>query len=173
MGMSTLVTLFSLGLLLAVLATLLVFIYTNVRGAPYVRTKPARLQTMLELAQITPGTKAVDLGSGNGIVVIALARAGSEAHGYEVNPVLVWLARRAIRREGLTDRAFIHLGSMWRADLRSFELVTVYGMPHLMAELGQKLTHELKPGSVVVSNAFQFPGWSAEAERNSVRRYLV
>jgi Protein-L-isoaspartate carboxylmethyltransferase len=78
------------------------------RGAPYIPTKREGVIKMLKLARVRPGCKALDIGSGDGRLVIALAQAGAEAHGCEINPVLVWWSRRKIKAAGLEGRAFIH-----------------------------------------------------------------
>jgi Xaa-Pro aminopeptidase len=65
----------------------------GIRGAPFVLTGSRTVKTMTALANIQPGEKAADLGSGDGRILIAIARAGAEAHGYEINPFLVLWSR--------------------------------------------------------------------------------
>lgn len=67
-------------------------------GAVFAKSDEKLIATMIQLAKVKPGEKAVDLGSGDGSVIIALAKAGAEAHGYELNPFLVWLSRRQIKK---------------------------------------------------------------------------
>src|SRR5882672_3428464 len=59
------------------------------RGAPYVPSRKDSIKKMLVLANLKPGDKVVDLGSGDGRIVIAFARNGIDAHGYEISPALV------------------------------------------------------------------------------------
>src|SRR3989344_4010334 len=87
------------------------------RGAPFVPSSRKRIRTMIRLSNLPAPRRMADLGSGDGRIVIAFARAGIEAHGFELNPVLVFWARTRIRFLGLQDRAFIHLGYYWNADL--------------------------------------------------------
>src|SRR3990167_6554218 len=68
-------------------------------GAIYVPTGRTKIKKIIELANIKPGDRAVDLGSGDGRLVIALAKSGGESHGYEINPWLVRLARKNIRQD--------------------------------------------------------------------------
>lgn len=126
-------------------------------GAPYVPSHNETVKRMMHLANIQPGQKTVDLGSGDGRVVIAMAQQGAEAYGYDNNPFLVYLARRNIRRAGLTNKAFVYWGNFWKVDYRPFDLVTVYAMPYIMGRLYKKLKKELRPGSRILSNAFAFP----------------
>src|SRR5208337_3945742 len=92
------------------------------RGAVYVPSTREKALLIARLSGAGPGERAVDLGSGDGRIVIALARQGAEAHGFEVNPVLVLISLRNIRRAGFHGRAFIHWKSFWRADLSRFDV---------------------------------------------------
>lgn len=135
------------------------FVYTIMFTAPSVGTKKQAVEAMVRLAAVGPGDKAADLGSGDGRVVIALARAGAEAHGFEINPALVLVSRVKIAFSGLRGKAFVHLKSFWSEDLSSYSAVTVYGLPKLMPRLKKKLEAESAPGTRVVSNIFKIPGW--------------
>lgn len=140
-------------------------------GAIYVPTQKAKVEKMVELADIKPGEKAADLGAGDGRLVIALAKAGAQAHGYEINPWLVRLARKNIHRERLEGKAFIHWKNFWQEDFSNFDVVTIYGMRHLMRRLEKKLKKELKPKARVVSNSFQFPSWPKSKKEDDICLY--
>ena len=142
-----------------------------INGAVYFPTTPRNVETIVTMAGVRPGQRAADLGSGDGRIVIALARAGAEVHGYEVNPLLVWKSRRAIKRTGIGHKAFIHWKSFWRRDLSSFDVVVVYGIPYIMKKLGDKLHRELKPGALIISNIYEFPQWSPLYSENRVYLY--
>lgn len=133
-------------------------------GAHYVPTSDERVQRMLRLAALKPGEKLIDIGSGDGRIVIAAALAGNEAVGYELNPVMVLISRINVRRAGVAGKAKIYWRDFWRYDLSEFAVVTVYGIPHIMGMLEKKLQKELTTGSRVVSNAFQMPTWPSEEE---------
>jgi ribosomal protein L11 methylase PrmA len=143
------------------------------RGAIYDPSTPVQTSLMVDLAGVLPGEKAVDLGSGDGRVLIALARRGAEAHGYEVNPVLVLLSRRNIRRAGLEGKAFAHWGSFWRVDLSRFGLVTVFQVDFVMGRLETKLKRELADGARIVSHHWRFPDWPPETAQGDMYRYRV
>lgn len=159
--------------LLAVLLTALdvAFIWHLLSGAPFVPSKREAVDKILRASAVVPGEKTADLGSGDGRIVIAMARAGAEAHGYEINPLLVWWSRGDIRKAGLEGKAFIHLGSFWKADLSAYRVVTVFGISHIMRRLESKLRKELKPGARAVSNAFQFPTWNLARNEDAVFVY--
>jgi hypothetical protein len=143
------------------------------RGAIYVPSSRAHAMRMAELAEASAGDKAVDLGSGDGRVVIALARKGAEAHGYEINPALALLSLRRIRRAGLTGKAHVHWGSFWRADLSRFHAVTVFQGSFVMRRLERKLLRELPEGSRVVSDYWRFPTMVPESITGTFYSYRM
>jgi len=140
-------------------------------GAIYVPSQDKVLDIMMEFAKLRPGDKAVDLGSGDGRVIIALASAGAEAHGFEINNKLVKRSNENIAEAGMEQLAFTHHKSFWKADLSEYDIVFVYGMRHVMRRLEKKLQQELKPGAHVISNAFKFPTWTETKKKGSVYLY--
>ncbi|MGO9307541.1 MAG: class I SAM-dependent methyltransferase [Spirochaetia bacterium] len=160
--------------LVAVVLYLFFFVFFPIgRGAIYDPSSRTEAETMASLAEVRPGEKAADLGSGDGRVVCALARAGAEAHGYEINPVLVLVSRRNIRREGLGGRAFIHWGNFWRRTMSAYSLITVFQVGFVMARLEAKLGRELAPGARIVSHYWRFPGLSPERSQGNIYRYRI
>jgi ribosomal protein L11 methylase PrmA len=143
------------------------------RGAVYVPSTREKTLLISELSGAGPGETAADLGAGDGRLVIALARRGAEAHGFEVNPVLVILARRNIRRAGLQGRAFIHWKSFWRARLSRFDVLTVFQGSFVMRRLEAKVRRELAPGARVVSDYWGFPTLKAERTHGTVSCYRM
>lgn len=157
---------------LVVLLTIIGYLLTYLlRGAIYLPSHPAAVEQMVRALHVRPGERAVDLGSGDGRIVIALAKAGAIAVGYEVNPILVWLSRLNIRQAGVAERATIVRKSFWRASFTDIQCVTVFGMTHIMRELEAKLQRELPSGARVASNGFRFPGWKGESVAQGVHMY--
>jgi len=142
-------------------------------GAIYFPTTSGNVEIIRKVADIKPHDKVADLGSGDGRILIALARAGAEAHGYEIDPFLVILSRHSIRKAGLKGKAFVHWKSFWKADLSSYRTVIAYGFPHIMKPLGEKLKNELAPGAKVISNIFIFPNLTEIRSENNVRVYTI
>jgi len=140
-------------------------------GAPYVVTDQERVKKIINLLNIRPGDKAVDLGSGDGRLVIAMVQAGAEAHGYEINPFLVLIAKNNIREAGLKNKAFIHWKSFWNEDFSRFNVVTVFGTSYMMKKLETKLQKELKSGARIASSAFTFPSWVYSKKKESIYLY--
>ena len=71
---------------------------------PFVVTPMPIVEAMLELAAVKPGERLIDLGSGDGRIVLAAARRGAEAIGVEIDAELVERARRRAELEGLLER---------------------------------------------------------------------
>jgi hypothetical protein len=142
-------------------------------GAYFAGTGDERLNNILKLAQVKPGQKTIDLGSGDGRVVIALAQAGARAVGVELNPWLVFKSRRLIKQASLDHQAAILRQDMWSCDLSPYNLVTVYGIGYIMADLEKKLKTELKPGSKVISVYFKFPNLKPKKTLGEVYLYQL
>ncbi len=142
------------------------------RGAIYLPTRRETVRSMIELAKIKAGDIAADLGSGDGRLVIALAESGIEAHGFEINPVLVLLSRWLIRKRKLKDKAFIHFGNFWKEDLSKYSIVTIFGIGFAMEKLEKKLEKELKKGTRIISNSFVFPNWKVQGKKDTAFLYI-
>lgn len=149
----------------------LLYVLPMAKGAVYVPSKPEAIQAMVKLTKVKKGLRVADLGSGDGRLVIALAKTGAQVDGYEVNPLLIWRARRNIAKAKLQQRATIIGQSYWNVDLSIYDVITVYGITYIMKDLSQKLRAELSPGSVVTSNYFKLPNWKPVTTLNGVHLY--
>jgi cyclopropane fatty-acyl-phospholipid synthase-like methyltransferase len=160
--------------LLAIGLYLVFFVFFPLgRGAIYDPSSYEETRLIAEVAAVTPGERAADLGSGDGRVLIALAHRGAEAHGYEINPILVALSRRNIRAQGLRGKAFVHWGSFWRRDLGRYDLITVFQVGFVMGRLEAKLRRELSRGARIVSHYWRFPTLRPEAAEKNIYRYRI
>lgn len=138
-------------------------------GAPYVPTSVANRE---RVARFLRGRKRVlELGSGDGRVMIDLAKENGRVDGYEINPFLVWKSRRALRKAGLSDRTAVFRRNFWKYHLGEYDAVCVYGITYMMPRLERKLLEELSDGAVVVSVGFPFPDWKPSREDGTVRLY--
>lgn len=137
-------------------------------GAPFVPSTKATSKAMIDLAQIKPGMKVYDLGSGDGRLLILAAKKGAKAVGLEINPFLVlltqlkifWFSLKGGGLKGVTHGTNeVRWQSFWNANLSEADVIFVYLLPWKMEALARKLQKELKPGSLVISNSFIFPKW--------------
>jgi protein-L-isoaspartate O-methyltransferase len=159
---------------LALSVYLVLFVFFPLgRGAIYDPSTPHMTWVMTELAAVRKGEKAADLGSGDGRVIISLAKKGAEAHGYEVNPILVLITRKNIRKAGLEGKAFVHWKSFWSANLAGFDLITAFQVNFIMEKLEAKLLRELSPGSRIVSHHWKFPHLKPAKQTADVYLYKI
>ena len=128
---------------------------------PDVRTPLVVVNEMLRLAAVTRDDIVYDLGSGDGRIVIAAARdRGARGVGFEIDPALVAEANASARRLKLTERVAFRQDDLFAADLREATVVTLYLSPDLNRRLRPKLLAELRPGSRIVSHAFDMGDWA-------------
>lgn len=149
-----------------------VFSITMLHGPVFVPSADEKLQAMLELPKVPKNAKIVDMGSGDGKVVIALAKKfKTKVEGVEINPILVRRSRKNIDKAGLSDQITIISKSFWDVDLRQYDTVFMYGTSYIMKKLEKKVQQEMKPGSQFVSNFFQFPNLKPVKTVNGVHLY--
>jgi len=141
-------------------------------GASYEPSEAKDVQVMIKLLEIKPGQKAVDLGSGDGRIVIAMAQKGALAFGFEKNKDLVEEARKNIKKFGLGQTAFIHHGNFWEQNLSVFDKIAVFQFHTIMDRLEEKLLRELNPGTFVVSNHWTFPHWIPQKQEEDIYLYI-
>ena len=155
----TLYLAFLLTLLLILLAILSRIIYTQFiqPGAIYFPTPPATVKKMLNLAKVGPKDTVLDLGSGDGRILITAARRHAIAIGYEIDPVLVRQSRLLITKANLSHLASVKCASLWRADLNQATIITLYLFPRYMNRLQKILEKKLTHPITLVSHNYQFP----------------
>jgi cyclopropane fatty-acyl-phospholipid synthase-like methyltransferase len=128
---------------------------------------------MLRLADVQPGQRVVDLGAGDGRIVIAAALLfKAHAVGVEIDPIRCLLANTLIFLLGLRDRAHVYYGNMFEFDLVGADVVTLYLWPSTNQRFRQRLTEQLRPGAKVVSFKFTFYGWTPISPDGSKDIYL-
>jgi SAM-dependent methyltransferase len=138
----------------------------------WVPTPQAVVDLMLDLAKLTPQDYVIDLGSGDGRVVVSAARRGARAFGVELNADLVQLASNWAKQEGVADRAQFHVRDLFETDIAQASVLTMYLLPHLNLRLRPTILSVLKPGSRVVSHAFHMGDWQPDAVRSLGGRTL-
>jgi cyclopropane fatty-acyl-phospholipid synthase-like methyltransferase len=134
-------------------------------GAPYLPIRQVDAEAALDLAAVKKGETVIDLGSGDGRLLIAAARRGAQAIGYEINPLLwlwslvaTWPYRRHIT---------IHLKSYWQATLPPADVIYTFLITRYTAKLDRKLTTELHQPTRVVSYVFELPRKPEKQTRNT------
>src|SRR2546423_4972530 len=131
--------------------------------APYYPTPETIVEKMLELGGLKGGEKMVDLGSGDGrIVIMAAQKFHADATGVEYDKDLYQQSMEKIRKLGLQKSARIVHGDIFNQNYSSYDLVTVYLLPNSNDKVRPMLEKQLKKGARVVSHDFEFRGWSPE-----------
>jgi SAM-dependent methyltransferase len=125
-----------------------------------------QVDKMLDLARLTPADFVVDLGSGDGVTVIAAAKRGVRAMGVEFNPDLVAFSRRQAERAGVADKAVFVQGDLFQADLSQATVITLFLLDELNLKLRPTLL-ALKPGTRILSNTFRMGDWEPDASEQA------
>jgi hypothetical protein len=127
---------------------------------PFITTPPEVVERMLEMAATRPEDVVIDLGSGDGRIVIAAAQKfGARGLGIELDAALVQKSRDSARLANVAERATFVQGDVLVVDISRASVVTVYLLPGLMGKLQSRFIRELAPGTRIVSHEFTMAGW--------------
>lgn len=135
---------------------------TRVPDVPFVPTPPEVVDAMLAVARVTKNDVIYDLGSGDGRIVIAAAKKyGARGVGIDINADLVAQAKAAAVSEGVADKVTFIEGDLFEQDLSKATVITLYLLPAINLKLRPTLL-KLKPGTRIVSHAFDMGDWKPE-----------
>lgn len=133
---------------------------------PYLGTRPAVVAQMLEMAEVGPGDHVIDLGTGDGRILIAAARErGARGLGIDIDPVMVAKAQANAERAGVADRVRFETADLFKTDLAEADVVTMFLLPEVNLRLRPRLLAQLKPGTRIVSHAFDMGDWRPDETR--------
>ncbi|MDO9134568.1 cyclopropane-fatty-acyl-phospholipid synthase family protein [Hydrogenophaga sp.] len=124
-------------------------------------TSQVLVDRMLAMARLTPKDHLIDLGSGDGRLVITAAKRGATAHGIEYNPDFVAFSQRAAQAEGVSQRATFEKADIFESDFSKATVITLFLLPDLNMRLRPTLL-DMKPGTRVVSNSFNMGDWTPD-----------
>ncbi|HMR20267.1 MAG TPA: class I SAM-dependent methyltransferase [Sphingobacterium sp.] len=131
---------------------------------PYVPTQQAVVDAMLDLAGLKKGDRHYDLGCGDGRIVISAAKRGAVATGIDLDPQRIKEANENAKNAGIADKVTFIQGDLFDFDFSKADVLTLYLLPSVNLKLRPKILKELKPGTKVVSHAFDMGDWKPEKE---------
>lgn len=130
---------------------------------PYVQTPQNVVDTMLAIAQVGPGDYVIDLGSGDGRMVITAARKhGARGFGVDLDRNLVALANRNAAKAGVAERAVFYQRDLHETDVASASVLTIYLLPEVNLMIRTRLLATLKPGTRIVSHDYGMGEWQPD-----------
>ena len=127
----------------------------------YVPTPQMVVDTMMRMAQVGPSDYLIDLGSGDGRVVISAAARGARALGVDLDRYLLGVANEAAKRESVADRATFREQNLFETDLSGATVITTYLLPDMNLKLRPKIL-ALKPGTRVVAHDYHMGDWQPD-----------
>lgn len=135
---------------------------------PYAATRPEIVELMLDMADVGQGDFVIDLGTGDGRILIAAAGdRGARGVGVDIDPVMIRRAQAAARRAGVADRVRFEVADLFEMPLGEADVVTMYLLPEVNLRLRPRLLTELRPGARVVSHAFDMGEWRPDETRRA------
>ncbi|KAM9576171.1 ATP synthase subunit C lysine N-methyltransferase isoform 2-T4 [Guaruba guarouba] len=148
------------GTLVALYGVVLPFVTPALRRVclPFVPATSTQIQNVLKMLENRSGS-LVDIGSGDGRIVIAAAKMGFKAVGYELNPWLVWYSRYRAWRDGVHHNTRFFISDLWKVSFSCYTNVVVFGVPQMMPQLEKKLEEELECNARIIACRFPFPCW--------------
>lgn len=134
-------------------------LYLNV---PYVTTPDFVVDRMLSVAQVDSGDYVIDLGSGDGRIVIAAAKRGAVGHGVDIDPERIAEAKINAKNAGVSDRVLFLRENIFRTDFSQASVVTMFLLTTINEQLRPQLLEELRPGTRVISHKFGMGEWAPD-----------
>jgi SAM-dependent methyltransferase len=136
---------------------------TPVNAGPYVPSPTSVVSDMLTLAAVGPNDFVIDLGSGDGRIVLTAAKVfGARGFGVEIKDELVKLSNEAAQKQGVADRVKFMKQDLFKTDVSQATVLTLYLLPNTVNMLSDKLLKELKTGTRIISHDYPLSGWLPE-----------
>jgi SAM-dependent methyltransferase len=130
---------------------------------PYVPTRPEVVAAMLKLANVSSKDVVYDLGCGDGRIVITAAKEfGATGKGIDIDPERIAEAKVNAQKAGVSDKVKFAVGDLFKSDFSPASVVTLYLLPAINLKLRPQLLKQLKPGTRIVSHAFDMGDWKPE-----------
>lgn len=126
---------------------------------PFARTPEANISKAIAQLNLPANAKFYDLGCGDGKALFLAEKLGYRVTGFELSPYPYF--RAIIKKYFTNSKAEIHRSNFFNNNLSQADGVYLFLIKSIMPRVGEKLKKELRPGTPVISYAFQIPGWQA------------
>lgn len=132
--------------------------------SPYVPTPQVVVDRMLEVGKVGPKDFVIDLGSGDGRIIITAARKyGARGFGVDLDRRLVALSNKLAAKAGIADRAVFYERDIYHTDMSPATVVTIYLLPEVMLMIRPTLLSTLRPGTRIVSHDYDLGEWTPDS----------
>ncbi len=171
--------LFSQKMVLVTFSAFVVFLFSSTSvstqnlDVAYVPTPHDVVERMLDMAGVGPGDYVVDLGCGDGRIVIAAAKRGAYGHGIDLDPQRIKEARKNAKKAGVADNVVFAEQNIYDTDFSKANVITMYLFPSINLKLRPFLLKNLKPGSRVVSHDFAMDEWKPDRQHGRMENHAV
>lgn len=142
-------------------------------GAPYYPTARKKVGKMIDAAKLTANDKIIELGSGDGRVLIEIAKRGHEVVGIEINLLMVIISRIKIFFSPYRNKIKVYWRNFWKFDATGYTVAFCYLFPITMDKVYEKLQKEMNVGSRIVSNSFKVNKASKSSEESNIFVYEI
>lgn len=152
-------------LVITIMSGIITFAQTEERqkDVPYVPTQQSVVEAMLNLAKVQKDDVVYDLGCGDGRIVITAAKLyGTKGVGVDIDPERIKEANENAKKEDVEDKVEFIEGDLFKQDFSKASVVTLYLLPQVNLKLRPILLKQLKPGTRIVSHAFDMGDWQPE-----------
>lgn len=148
-------------LILILLIPITFFVIPWFYGAPYDISRKNAIKNIIKLIDPMKGDLIAELGSGDGRVCIALTKENKDVkiHGFEINPFLVLISRRKIKKLNLQNQIKIHMRNFWNVNLSKFNKIIFFQFRTITKRLEKKFENELSPKTKIISHNWKLPNW--------------
>lgn len=134
-------------------------------GGPYVPTPNVVVDQMLGMANVGARDFVIDLGSGDGIIVLTAGhKLKASGYGVDIDEELIRLSNERAKSLGLSDRVRFEARDIFKTDVSKATVITLYLLPEMMRKLRTKLYTEPRPGTRIVSHDYHFDEWMHDSE---------
>lgn len=157
-------------LIIVLIIVLIPFLLVVFVGAPYVPIHKSSLESVFNSIKLAKSATVIDLGSGDGKVLLLAAQKGYSAIGYELNPFLVLISKWRLRKY---PNAKVVMKDMWQADVTEADLVFTFLATKYMERLKTQIVSKMKKGSYFASYAFEIPDLELLRKTQGVNTYKL